>query len=268
MITVASLAPLLGGALLVGGIAAAASRRRELMLRWCCWACGVPLVTAAFWWGRPGTALLALVVSAIAVVEFGALLRLGRTDRTVLALAVAGVVLTAWLAPGQELRAAAVAALALAAVPLLTGDSEDGLRRFGAGLLGLVWLGVLAALVPLGTAALVLFLAVSVADITAYFAGQRLGGPGLSPLSPAKRWSGTIAGAGAGLGVLAALSALSWPAAVAVAVGGPAGDLFESMVKRGTKAKDSGQWLAGSGGLLDRIDSLLLALAVFLVLTS
>ncbi|MDQ0930431.1 phosphatidate cytidylyltransferase [Streptomyces turgidiscabies] len=266
MITVASLAPYLGGALALGGVAVVASRRRELMVRWCAWAVGVPLVTGAFWWGRPGTAALAVVVGVIAVMEFGGLTLLGRVDRLVLAAGVSGVVLAAWLAPGQVLRVVAVGALAVAATPLLAGDADHGLRRLCAGLLGLAWLSVLAALVPLGASALALFVAVSIADIVAYFAGRGLGGPRLSPLSPAKRWSGTLAGAAAGLGMLAVLSALSWPMAVAVAVGGPAGDLLESMVKRGAQAKDAGHWLPGSGGLLDRIDSLLIALAVLLIL--
>ncbi|WP_327695250.1 phosphatidate cytidylyltransferase [Streptomyces sp. NBC_00459] len=266
MITVASLTPCLGGALALGGVAVAASRRRELMVRWCAWAVGVPLVTGAFWWGRPGAAVLAVVVGVIAVIEFGGLMRLGRLDRVVLAAAVTGVVLAAWLAPGQVLRVVAIGALAVAAVPLLAGDADHGLRRLCSGLLGLAWLSVLAALVPLGASALALFMAVSIADIVAYFAGRGLGGPRLSPLSPAKRWSGTLAGAAAGLGVLAALSALTWPMTAAVAVGGPAGDLLESMVKRGAQVKDTGRWLPGSGGLLDRIDSLLVALAVLLLL--
>ncbi|MGH4031343.1 phosphatidate cytidylyltransferase [Actinomycetota bacterium Odt1-20B] len=266
MTGVASLAPYLGGALVLGGVGAAASRRRELMIRWCCWAVGVPLVTAAFWWGHPGVAAVAVVAGVVAVLEFGGLMRLPRTDRAVLAAAVAGVVVAAWLVPGQVLRVAAIGALAVAAVPLVSGDADDGLRRLSSGLLGLAWLGVLAALVPLGADGLALFVAVSVADIVAYFAGRRLGGPRLSPLSPAKRWSGTLAGAAAGLGVLAVLSALSRPMALAVAVGGPVGDLLESMVKRGARTKDAGSWLPGSGGLLDRIDSLLVALAVLLVL--
>ncbi|GHA30972.1 hypothetical protein GCM10010329_63010 [Streptomyces spiroverticillatus] len=266
MISFASLAPFLGGALAVGGIAAALTGRRELLIRWCCWAVAVPVVIGAFWWGGPGVTAVALVVAVVAALEYGGLLGLPRTDRAVLAAAVSGVVLTAWLAPGNEVRAAAVGALVLAAVPLLAGDSEHGLRRLGAGLLGLVWLSVLAGLVSLGAVALAVFIAVSVGDIVAFFAGQRLGGPRLSPLSPAKRWSGTLCGAAAALGVLAALSALSLPTAIAVAVGAPAGDLLESMVKRGARVKDSAQWLAGSGGLLDRIDSLLLALAVLLLL--
>jgi phosphatidate cytidylyltransferase len=264
--TVAGLVPYLGGALVVGGVAAAASRRRELMNRWCIWALGMPLVTGAFWLGAPGIAALAALVALIGAMEFGGLLRLGRADRAVLAAALVGLVLTALLAAGQVPRVAAIGALAVAAVPLLAGDAGNGLRRLGSGLLGLAWLGVLAALVPLGAIGLVLFVAVSIADIVAYFAGRRLGGPRLSPLSPAKRWSGTIAGAAAGLGALAVLSALSWTTAIAVAVGGPLGDLLESMIKRGARVKDTGRWLAGSGGLLDRIDSLLIALAVLLVL--
>lgn len=99
MTSVAALVPWLGGALLVGGVAVGASRRRELLVRWCAWAVGVPLVTAAFWWGRPGVALLAGVVAVVAVLEFGMLARLPRVDRAVLAATVTGLIVAAAWAP-------------------------------------------------------------------------------------------------------------------------------------------------------------------------
>ena len=213
-------------------------------------------------------AALAISIGVIAIWEYGAMMGLGRIDQLVLAIAVTAVVLTTWWEPDQTFTVVGIGVLAVAAVPLLAGDATTGLHRVSAGILGLAWISPLAGMVPLGATALALFAAVSVADVVAFFAGPRVGGPRLSRLSPAKRWSGTLIGAAAGVAVLAAVDGLTWHLAVAVAIGGPAGDLFESMVKRGVNTKDSGTWLAGAGGLLDRIDSLLMALAVELVLTS
>lgn len=267
MTTVPSLVPFFGGALVLGGAVVALSRRRELMLRWCVWAVTVPVVLALFWAGQPGTAALAICAGGIAAVEYGALLGLDRVDKVVLALVLTAVVLTTWWEPDQIFRVVGAGMVAVAAVPIVAGDATHGLRRVGAGVLGIVWLSPLAGIVPLGATALALFAAVSLADVVAFFAGPRLGGPSLSPLSPAKRWSGALVGAAAGVGVLAAVDSLTWQLAAAVAIGGPAGDLFESMVKRGVRMKDSGTWLAGAGGLLDRIDSLLVALALTLLLS-
>ncbi|WP_405794405.1 phosphatidate cytidylyltransferase [Streptomyces sp. NBC_01506] len=90
----------------------------------------------------------------------------------------------------------------------------------------------------------------------------------LSPLSPNKTWAGVLGAAGAtalALVVVGAFTPLLWAAVLAGCV---LGDLLESMVKREAGVKDAGSWLPGFGGLLDRIDSLLLALLLAMVVTA
>jgi len=127
--------------------------------------------------------------------------------------------------------------------------------------------------VLLRAAAMPVVFAVAVADVGAWCGGRLLRGPGLSPLSPAKRWGGVAGGLVLGGGALAVAAwasgtpgALTAGHVVAVAVGAPLGDLLESMVKRGAGVKDAAAWLPGFGGLLDRIDSLLVVLALAVIL--
>ncbi len=119
--------------------------------------------------------------------------------------------------------------------------------------LGVAWLGALAGIVILGKMALPVLFAVAVADVGAWCGGKLLKGPALSPLSPAKRWSGVLGGAIFGTAALAAMAAVSGTPGVlapvhvvAVAVGAPLGDLLESMVKRGARVKDAGRGCPGS----------------------
>jgi phosphatidate cytidylyltransferase len=129
-----------------------------------------------------------------------------------------------------------------------------------------------------------LLFAVWAGDIAALYIGRKWGRHKLAPrLSPNKTWEGTLASVTASilvtgiLQVLAHLLAVKWeqawlsyPEAVwywillAVLVNAAAqvGDLAESALKRSAGVKDSGNLLPGHGGMLDRIDALLLAAPV------
>ncbi|WP_327586903.1 phosphatidate cytidylyltransferase [Nonomuraea sp. NBC_00507] len=266
MTGVGDLIPYLAGMLAAGGIAVAVSRRREYILRWCAWAVAVPVVVVALYLGPGGAAVLAATAGVGCAVEYGRLTGLPRPDRVVLTLATTAMPLAAWLFPAQLPQVLASALLAVVLVPLLAGDATAGLKRLCLGVFGVVWFAPLIGVVLLGPAVLALFAAVSVTDITASLVGRLLGGPPLSPLSPDKHWSGLLAGAVAGLVMLTLLGAFTLPSVVAVTVGAPLGDLLESVIKRGVQAKDSASWLAGAGGLLDRLDSLLFALVLALLL--
>lgn len=106
-------------------------------------------------------------------------------------------------------------------------------------------------------------------DTMAYFAGRSMGRRPLAPaVSPKKTWEGTIGGAVGALiaGILLrmlVLDFLSWVDVFVLAIicGGISqiGDLAESRLKRSVDVKDSGTLLPGHGGMLDRLDALIIA---------
>ena len=101
-------------------------------------------------------------------------------------------------------------------------------------------------------------------DIGSYFIGKSFGKTSLSPISPSKTIEGLIGGISCSI-VLAIFFAfiMNWenPFFIGILYGilislmALVGDLIESMMKRDAKIKDSGTFLPGHGGILDRIDS-------------
>lgn len=124
----------------------------------------------------------------------------------------------------------------------------------------------------------VLVLLVWINDIFSYIFGKGLGGPKLIPkISPNKTWAGTIGGITACVGFFFIMNYLInfgantipdkvFYTALAIHIIVPIiallGDLFESFIKRKFGVKDSGNIIPGHGGLLDRMDSLLLVMNV------
>lgn len=105
-------------------------------------------------------------------------------------------------------------------------------------------------------------------DTMAYIVGSFIGKTPLSPISPKKTWEGTIGGAILCMVVVTivgyfALGMSDYVSLIVVsgiaAVIGTLGDLLESKLKRLAGIKDSGNFMPGHGGFLDRFDSLLLA---------
>ncbi len=112
-------------------------------------------------------------------------------------------------------------------------------------------------------------------DTGAYFTGRLLGGAKLSPdISPSKTWSGAFGGllTGTALALVAWMMATPSPwwigalFGIALSIIGQIGDLAESGLKRRFRIKDSGDFIPGHGGFMDRIDSLsFAALALFAI---
>jgi phosphatidate cytidylyltransferase len=164
----------------------------------------------------------------------------------------------------------AVAALAAGLVARARGSAplwtSVGIVLIGLPAVALVWL---RSLPDIGLSALLwLLIVVWTTDSAAYVVGRRVGGARLAPsISPGKTWAGLGGGViGASLASVIVAWALGSERLVhaaglgaGFAVIAQLGDLAESMLKRRAGVKDSGSLIPGHGGVLDRVDGLLLA---------
>lgn len=118
-------------------------------------------------------------------------------------------------------------------------------------------------------------LAAVVTDTAAYYVGTALGKRKIWPsISPKKSWMGSLGGLGACIIATTAMGLSFGHAALwawillgaALNVAAQMGDFFESALKRSLDVKDSGSILPGHGGLLDRVDSLLMVVPMYALL--
>jgi phosphatidate cytidylyltransferase len=200
--------------------------------------------------------------------------------------------LATFFRPLDTITVVAFVTLVLFAVAAFRVELKMVLWQTAAGLLMLVYIAYPLTLIPQilneenGTALLLfLFLCVWSGDIAALYVGKRFGRHKFSPrLSPNKTWEGAVASVVASCIFGMALVLLGdwftqqnsgftrlhttepwWVfliLAVVLNAAAQFGDLLESALKRGAGVKDSGTMLPGHGGILDRIDALLVAAPV------
>ena len=252
--------------------AAAEQDTRNLSTRIIAAAVLIPLAVAIayaggwLWAALVTLAAIGLYVEWLMVVGRAADKRVVATG--VVALAVAGLC----LAIGRIDAALVVLGVGLVAVALITPAQRNW---SAAGFLYAAVAEVASVLLRLdpvkGFAALIFVLVIVwVTDSGGYFAGRGIGGPKLWPrVSPKKTWAGAVGGFAASLAVAGAFAALdlgkAWPLLMisgVLSVVSQLGDLFESAVKRRFGVKDSSQIIPGHGGLLDRLDGYVAAVAI------
>lgn len=240
---------------------------RDIRSKWLTWVV-IGLVVGPLMWAGPwGAVLLAAAVSLVCVAEYAHLLSLHRSDRNLLWVLGVLTALAAWTHPGW-LGILPLLILLTPLVPLLDADTDTGSARAAYLAFAIVWLCWSPAhLVLIYHQAFLIALVVAVTDVCSWAGGKTLGRlPGLqahfSPVSPHKTIGGLLGGALGAAAMLALLGSFSPALFVAIAFGAPLGDLVESLFKRSAKVKDAGDWLPGFGGLLDRVDSLLLVLPI------
>lgn len=230
--------------------------------------------------------LLAAIIAlgaATAMREYSHMALPGLPPLMGMALAASLPVLTLF-GPAAAFAGAGVCLALCATAALIVGGGPEAVQRRAMRLgWGVAYCGGLFACLALLPALpsgrlllLYLLLAVCSADTGAYFAGRFLGRTHLAPsISPKKTIEGLLGGlflagvAGAAFcgGLLPRLGPL-WGAVLALALAAlsVAGDLTESAIKRAAGTKDSGSIFPGHGGVLDRLDGIMMAAPAMLLI--
>ncbi len=229
----------------------------------------IAIAVLAAWAGGMVAALVVAAIAAVVHAEWT-----GVTEgklASALAFTAGVVVVLVVFGSGYVSVALGIAALLLVAAAFAGPWPWRPLGVLYALALGLSLLALRAS-ADYGIAAIAIVVAVVAAtDIGAFIAGRAIGGPRLWPaVSPRKTWAGAIGGLAAGIvvGLIAGwLLGLELGAAliavfIILSITGQCGDLFESYIKRRFGAKDSGSLVPGHGGMMDRVDGLVFASAI------
>jgi phosphatidate cytidylyltransferase len=246
-----------------------------LFQRWAVWAVIAPVYSLAVLGGALPMLLLVSLLVGQALREYCRLVGLPPLYRRILLpLGLGAGPLAVWY-PNLFFELLPLLLILATLQPLLTQDVRAGATHLAFAALGFGYLPLLLghlllihSSLPGGPGLLlVLGLGVALSDIGAFTVGKLFGRHRFSPLvSPNKTWEG-IVGNLLGAGLATWLMAFAIPPTLPlvgrlalpflIAVGAVWGDLLESLLKREFGVKDAGTWLPGFGGLLDRIDSLI-----------
>jgi phosphatidate cytidylyltransferase len=224
--------------------------------------------------------ILVAVIVGLAMTELRNVLATRQITIPMIPVAVGGALMFAlayWQGPRDLVAALGITFIAVLAWRL-PGGAAGYVRDVTAGIFTLIYLPLLASFValmlaqPHGAHRALLFVILAVcSDTGGYFSGIVFGRHPMAPtISPKKTWEG-LAGsavlclAAGAIGMRFLLPGTVWQGLVlgaAALLAATTGDLVESMIKRDLDTKDMGSLLPGHGGVLDRIDALLIVAPV------
>ena len=248
-------------------------------------ALGALIIVTLYVWKPSFLAVVAAAV-VIAVWELSNALKAEQIRVPVVPVVVGALsILGASYAGGSEPMLVALTLTVMATLLWRLPENPDGyVRDVTAGVFVTMYVPLLAGFAALmlrvddGADRVVVFIAVTVlSDIGGYVAGVLFGRHPMAPtISPKKSWEGFAGSAlftavGGALLVTLLIDGQWWEGVViglAAMVAATLGDLCESMIKRDLGIKDMGSLLPGHGGMMDRLDSLLLAAPVTYLLLS
>jgi phosphatidate cytidylyltransferase len=256
----------------------------------------IPLIGVLIWLGEPYFTVFIAIVGILAFIEFSRLTNIIKGKRltvfgaiwTMLFIVIRDPKLQTLLAPYFSLDLLVpliiTSGVAISLIILLTRRQKQGAFTDWAwtfaGIMYVGWLSsYLVAMRGLQDGKSWVFLAVLAtfgSDSAAYFTGRLCGKHKLAPsISPGKTWEGSVGGlfGAAAVSLLFLLPTplkltayLDWWQLILVglmiSIFGQLGDLVESLLKRNTGVKDSGNIFPGHGGMLDRLDSIVFAAIV------